>query len=75
MNEPRRKRIREAVSYLEKARDMIDNVRDDELDAMDNMPENLQYSDRYSEMEDKVYSLGDAMERIDDAMTCLDATL
>ena len=29
MNEPRRKKIREAVSYLEKARDMIDNVRDD----------------------------------------------
>ena len=38
-----------------------------EQDAMDNIPENLQATERYERMEDVVDSLNDALEKIEDA--------
>lgn len=75
MNDQRRKRVKEAIVYLEKAKDIADLVYEDESDAVDNMPENLQFSDRFNDMEDAMYAIGDAIERIDDATELLERVL
>ena len=48
---------------------------DDEKDSMDNMPENLQSSDRYTAMENAVDALEDAVQSIQDATTNIDEAI
>ena len=46
MNKRRRSSIKIAASYLDMAIDLIRDAKDEEQDALDNMPENLQGSER-----------------------------
>ena len=50
MNYQRRKRLRVACSLLEEASSIVEDVRDEEQDSLDNMPENLQDSERAERM-------------------------
>ena len=45
MNNNRRKEIRNVIEQLESIQTQIENIRDDEQDCIDNMPENLQESE------------------------------
>ena len=67
MNKKRRATIKMAEKYLDMAADLIVDAKCEEQDSIDNMPENLQSSDRYIEMEDVVDSLEDAINSIDEA--------
>lgn len=58
MNAARRKEIERAIDLLYQA--IIENVRDDEQDAYDNMPESLQYSERGERMSENVDALDNA---------------
>lgn len=71
MNDKRRKRLSEASALLSRASDIISDVLDEEQDCLDNMPENLQYSDRYESMEAAVDRLNDALSEIDSAENSL----
>ena len=64
MNNQRRIRLRESSSLLSKALRIINAVKDEEQDALDNFPENLQNSERYTAMEDAIDNLDDAIENI-----------
>ena len=66
MNKQRRSKLSEAIVHLDSALQIISDVRDDEQDALDNMPENLQSSDRYSEMENAVDTTDEAIDEIED---------
>lgn len=72
MNNQKREKLKLARSYLSKASDIILNVLDDEQDCLDNMPENLQYSDRYERMEAAVNKLEDGLNNIEAAEECLE---
>lgn len=65
MNKTRRAKITESVGFLETAKQMLSEVLDEEQDAMDNMPENLQESERYSKMEDACCTLEYAIDDLD----------
>lgn len=74
MNTTRRKELDRALAMLEEARSIIDNVKDEEQSAMDNMPESLQeglqgekMQECISAMEDIDSSLDEAIGRIDEA--------
>lgn len=67
--------IRDAAMLLDRVATMVDMVSDQEQDAMDNYPENLQGSDRYAEMENAVTELDNASEYIDQAKSSLEAVL
>ena len=54
MDRTRRQKLREAIDHLKSASVIVDTVCDAETDCMDNVPENLQYSDRYEKMEQAV---------------------
>ncbi len=71
MNDKRRNKIYRAVSILETAFSLIDNARSEEQDCLYNMPENLEYSDRYEKMENAVDKLDDAAQGIQDVIDLL----
>lgn len=67
MNDKRRGRLRDALKMLSNAAVLVETVCDGEQDCMDNIPENLQNTERFEHMEAAVDSLNDALEKIDDA--------
>lgn len=72
MNNKRRERISKAVSMLEAALNVIEVVRGEEQNCLDNMPENLEYSERYEKMENAVDKLEDAISSIEEARDALE---
>lgn len=67
MNKKRREQLQNAISYLNRAATIVDNALDQEQDCLDNMPENLQMSDRCEAMENAIVYLEDAASYIEDA--------
>ena len=60
MNKDRRKQIDEAGSVLQDALALIEQIRDDEQESFDNMPESLQQSDRGTASEAAIEELDDS---------------
>lgn len=54
MNNKRRSTLNDALKLLEEASNIVSQVLDEEQDSFDNIPENLQDSDRYSKAESAV---------------------
>ena len=73
MNKERRRQLELAEHHIDVAYDLIQCAMDDEHDCLDNMPENLQESERYAKMEDAVDHLSDALESLNDAKDELSA--
>lgn len=75
MNANRRKEIQRAVDMLEEAKSILENCRDEEQDALDNMPESLQESERGQKMEEYIDQLDNAISSVEEsvefAMECL----
>lgn len=67
MNTGRRKKLTVAIDHLREASNIVDQIKDEEQDSLDNMPENLQESERYSNMEEAVDALDDALVSINEA--------
>ena len=61
MNNVRRKQIDKAITVLTNAIQTIERIRDEEEEYMDNMPENLQGSSKYSAAEEAYGHLDDAV--------------
>lgn len=60
MNNKRRKKIEEIVSQLMDLQSEIESLRDEEQEVVDNMPENLQGSERYEAAENAAGNLDNA---------------
>lgn len=68
MNKKRREQIRYASSLLEKAGGIIETCGDEESDSLSNLEgTSLEYTDRYSQMEEAVDNLQDAYNKIGEA--------
>ena len=75
MNEEKRHRLRDAISMIEKGASVVESVKDDEQDSFDNMPENLQESDRGIAMEDAIGELEDAFSSAKDAIDSIERAM
>lgn len=75
MNKQRRDRLREAIKQLRNASTIVDEVCNKEEDSLDNIPENLQTSERFEKMENAVDNLNEAIERIDEARELVEMAL
>lgn len=73
MNNKRRKQIDKAIDMLTTASNFIESIRSDEEEYMDNMPENLKGSSRYSDAEDACNCLEDAISDIESAIDNLNS--
>lgn len=65
MNKERRDRLSDVITSLEEAKDLLEDVKNDEQDAFDNLPVGLQCSERGSKMEDYIELMEDAGGQID----------
>lgn len=71
MNKARRQQVKEAYAQLQAVQSDLEKIRIDEQDAYDNMPENLQGSDRGQESEEAIDNLDDAIYSIEEAIDSL----
>lgn len=67
MNKARRKQLERALGALSDARSLIEEMKDEEQEAFDNMPESIQTSDRGETMEEIIYKLEDIVSSLEDA--------
>ncbi len=65
MNKLRRKRIAEAIELMERAREILETVAEEEQEAFDNMPESLQSSERGETMEENIYAIEEVLDGLD----------
>ena len=71
MNKDRRARIDELSVNLEDIRAAIEMLRDEEQEAFENLPENIQDSERGELMDSAISSLEQAHSAIEEAMNAL----
>lgn len=68
MNDKRRSVLKRALDLLRQASELVSSVKEDEEDALYNMPDNLQSSERYEKMEDAISALEETEESIESAI-------
>lgn len=68
LNNKRRTRLRSIEEDLGRVLNLLNSIYDEEQDCMDNVPENLQDSERYSDMEACVEALSDAVYNLEEAI-------
>lgn len=69
MNNKRRKSLLIAINLLEQALSVINSVKDEENDSLENIPESLQYGEAYDIMEQNVDKLEDISSAIEEIST------
>lgn len=76
MNNARRKALTAVLNELADLRSRVEEVRSDEEDAFENLPENLQYgSERGEQMESAIARLDDALAAFDEIESALNDTV
>lgn len=66
MNNKRREQLNNVVLKLQSLEQEISNIYDDESEYLENMPENLQSSERYEASERACDTLSDTTDDIDE---------
>ena len=72
MNKARRKRLEEAFDLIAQAQEIIEEVKDEEQEAHDNLPEQFQYGERGEEMEGYNEMLDETYGYLDDAKSVVE---
>lgn len=72
MNKQRRKTIEEAYKLMADALAILNNARDEEQEALDSLPENLQDSKRADDYTDNIDQLEYSIGNLEDAMNDLE---
>ncbi len=72
MNNKRRKMIVDLVAKLAGIRSLVEEIRDEEQDGFDNMPEQLQALDNVQAREYAAGILGDAVGSLEEAIDALE---
>lgn len=73
MNKQRRTAIEDIRSQIETLRDLLEEVKSEEEEYKDNMPENLQGSERYEIAENACYNMDSALSSLEEAMDYLES--
>ena len=72
MNNKRRKQIGLAIGKIEEASNILQEVLDEEEEAFDNMPENLQGSIRGEESQEAIDLLGSSIDSMEELINELE---
>lgn len=75
MNKQRKQRFEDVVGSLEEAKDILSDIRGEEQDAFDAMPEGLQVSERGDKMQYYIDLMDDCDDKIDDIITFVNEEL
>ena len=72
MNKKRREEISEVVGTLQDCKTKLESIKDEEDTSRENMPENLEGSQRYEDSETASDRLDDAISDLESAIDNLD---
>ena len=72
MNKNRRKQIDGVIADLQEIQGTVESIMNDEEEYRDNIPENLQGSERYERAEEACNYLQEAYDGIDDVIILLE---
>lgn len=72
MNNERRRKLKYVIDDIENVMSQLEEIKDEEQTAHDNLPENLWESDKASVMEDNIQALDDAINALDEVIFALD---
>lgn len=75
MNKERRKEIQRAWDMIAEAKEILQTAKDEEEEYRDNMPENLQGSDRYAAADAAVDALDNAINSLDEVDSEIETAL
>lgn len=75
MNQKRRGILREVVSHLRHANELLFDVCEDEDYTLQNTPENFQSSERFQESEEALSTLQEANDAIDSAIDQIESVI
>lgn len=68
MNAQRRKQLSEISDKIELIKEEITFLQEEEQDALDNMPDSLQYSEKGERMQTAIDAMDDILQSLDDSM-------
>lgn len=71
MNKARREQIKKVVDYIESAYIMLDEIKDDEEDAFNNLPDGIAESERGEMMEQNVDTMDECINNLWDIVDAL----
>lgn len=72
MNRIRRKALNDIKDQIEMLRCTLEQLAEEEEEYRDNMPENLQSSERYEKADEACDSLNSALDSLDEAVEHID---
>lgn len=73
MNRVRRKALQEIMEQFESLKDELEALMEEEEDYRDNIPENLQGSERYKKADAACDNLSDAVSTLEDVISSIEA--
>ena len=71
MNKARRKNIQDVVNQLEDLKSTLEDLQGEEEEYRDNIPVNLQGSERYEKAEEACDTLSEAVDGLENIITSL----
>jgi len=75
MNRPRRKELDALVERINLIREDLECVMNDEEEYRDNIPENLQESEKYTKSDEACDSLQAAIDQLEEAVSSIDSAI
>lgn len=75
MNKIRRKALQEIYDKLSDLREELETIKDEEDESLENMPENLQGSERYEQSETASGNIDEAMEYLSSACDSIESAM
>lgn len=75
MNKARRKWLEDVIANLESQKEELEGIQSEEQEAVDNMPESLQETERYEIMSENADDLDSAVSDLEDIISNLQEVL
>ena len=72
MNRQRRKRLGEAFDLITKAEEILDEVKSEEQEAYENLPDNFRWGDKGQEMENYIEMIDETIGYCQDAESVIE---
>lgn len=66
MNKQRRIRVKEALELIDRARGILKEVRDEEQESFDNLPEGLQEGEKGERMQENIDALEEFLDNLEE---------
>jgi flagellar biosynthesis chaperone FliJ len=73
MNKLRRKQLDEIIEKIQAASEELESIMNDEEEYRDNMPENLQGSEKYETADAACESMQEAIDQLEEAVSSIES--